>query len=186
MFTLNALSGSARAASAFGAAALAIALVLLAFAREPWQIYAAYFPSHSAGSGGACHHPGADQPSGSRANAAAISLALNGAASAASGGAAPRAADRRNRLQARDADRRHRDGGVPRSGGPPGCRNARRAPAHAARAAWTRRDALRSLPFWTVSGSFSLVVLAQVGFIVHQIAFTGHLSGGRRRRCRFR
>jgi cyanate permease len=36
---------------------------------------------------------------------------------------------------------------------------------------------LRSLPFWTVSGSFSLVLLAQVAFIVHQIAFMEPLVG---------
>ncbi len=40
----------------------------------------------------------------------------------------------------------------------------------AAGSPWTRRRALRSLPFLTVSASFALALLAQVGFIVHQIA----------------
>ena len=58
-------------------------------------------------------------------------------------------------------------------------------PAHAAprgtrqprEPAWTRRDALRSLAFWTVSGPFALVLLAQVAFIVHQIAFMEPIVG---------
>jgi MFS family permease len=37
--------------------------------------------------------------------------------------------------------------------------------------AWTRRTAIRSPAFWSVSGPFALGLLAQVGFIVHQIAF---------------
>lgn len=36
---------------------------------------------------------------------------------------------------------------------------------------WTRRRALRDSTFWTVSGAFAFVLFAQVGFIVHQIAF---------------
>jgi MFS family permease len=36
---------------------------------------------------------------------------------------------------------------------------------------WTRRTALRSFRFWTVSAPFALALLAQVGFLVHQIAF---------------
>jgi MFS family permease len=38
-------------------------------------------------------------------------------------------------------------------------------------ARWTRRTALRSFRFWTVSAPFALALLAQVGFLVHQIAF---------------
>jgi MFS family permease len=51
------------------------------------------------------------------------------------------------------------------------------APSSSAAPAWTRRDALRSLPFWTVSAPFALVLLAQVAFIVHQIAFMEPIVG---------
>ena len=36
---------------------------------------------------------------------------------------------------------------------------------------WTRAQALRSLAFWSVAGPFALALMAQVGFLVHQIAF---------------
>jgi MFS family permease len=36
---------------------------------------------------------------------------------------------------------------------------------------WTRRRALGSLRFWTVSAAFAVALMAQVGFLVHQIAF---------------
>jgi MFS family permease len=36
---------------------------------------------------------------------------------------------------------------------------------------WTRGKAVRSLAFWTVTAPFALALLAQVGFLVHQIAF---------------
>jgi MFS family permease len=42
--------------------------------------------------------------------------------------------------------------------------------ASAAVSSWTRGRALRSLPFWTVTAPFALGLLAQVGFLVHQIA----------------
>ena len=38
-------------------------------------------------------------------------------------------------------------------------------------ARWTRPDALRSPAFWSVAGPFALALMAQVGFLVHQIAF---------------
>ena len=47
---------------------------------------------------------------------------------------------------------------------------ASHAPAAAPRSGWTRRRALRSLAFWTVTAPFALALLAQVGFLVHQIA----------------
>jgi len=51
------------------------------------------------------------------------------------------------------------------------------APAPSAEPAWTRRDALTSLAFWTVSGPFALALIAQVAFIVHQIAFMEPIVG---------
>lgn len=36
---------------------------------------------------------------------------------------------------------------------------------------WTRARALRSFAFWTVSAPFSLALLAQAGFLVHEIAY---------------
>jgi cyanate permease len=37
-------------------------------------------------------------------------------------------------------------------------------------ARWTRPAALRSFAFWSVAGPFALALMAQVGFLVHQIA----------------
>ncbi len=39
-----------------------------------------------------------------------------------------------------------------------------------AAARWTRPTALRSFAFWSVAGPFALALMAQVGFLVHQIA----------------
>jgi MFS family permease len=39
-----------------------------------------------------------------------------------------------------------------------------------AAARWTRPAALRSFAFWSVAGPFALALMAQVGFLVHQIA----------------
>jgi predicted MFS family arabinose efflux permease len=50
-------------------------------------------------------------------------------------------------------------------------------PASATAVAWTRRDALRSFAFWTVTGPFALALVAQVAFIVHQIAFMEPIVG---------
>jgi predicted MFS family arabinose efflux permease len=51
------------------------------------------------------------------------------------------------------------------------------APAVSTEPTWTRRDALASLSFWTVSGPFALALIAQVAFIVHQIAFMEPIVG---------
>jgi MFS family permease len=42
---------------------------------------------------------------------------------------------------------------------------------------WTRARALTSFTFWTASAPFALGLLAQVGFLVHQIAFLDPLVG---------
>jgi MFS family permease len=47
----------------------------------------------------------------------------------------------------------------------------------AAGRAWSRRHALRSRRFWTLALSFGLALVAQVGFIVHQLAFLEPVLG---------
>ena len=42
---------------------------------------------------------------------------------------------------------------------------------------WTRAAALRSVPFWTVSGPFAIALLAQAGVLVHLIAFLEPMTG---------
>lgn len=54
----------------------------------------------------------------------------------------------------------------------PGVADAPAAPpATAAGSSWTRGQALRDPGFWTLSAASALVLFAQVGFLVHQIAF---------------
>ncbi|MBV5271779.1 MAG: MFS transporter, partial [Afipia sp.] len=43
-----------------------------------------------------------------------------------------------------------------------------------------RRAAFGSLPFWTITVPFALLLLAQVGFIVHQISFLDPIMGRER------
>ena len=55
------------------------------------------------------------------------------------------------------------------------------APAPVAQsAAQMRRAAFGSLPFWTITVPFSLLLVAQVGFIVHQISFLEPIIGRER------
>jgi len=54
---------------------------------------------------------------------------------------------------------------------PAGQGSAHTAPAAQTKPSWTRSKALRDFGFWTVSAPFALALLAQVGFLVHQIAF---------------
>jgi hypothetical protein len=182
IFTSNALARfGARRFVLFGVASLAAALVLLALAREPWQVYAAYLgdvvrlarPRPR-------HHPDDHQP------------VVHAAARLGDLARAQRREFRRHRGRA-GAGRTDRAPGftdamliaaavmvailVPASSR--GCRHRPRTPAPAISAvpAWTRRDALTSLPFWTVSGPFALALIAQVAFIVHQIAFMEPIVG---------
>jgi MFS family permease len=55
------------------------------------------------------------------------------------------------------------------------------APATAAQSiAQIRRAAFGSLPFWTITVPFALLLMAQVGFIVHQISFLDPIMGRER------
>ena len=182
IFTHNALARfGARRFVLFGVAALALAITLLALAREPWQVYAAYLLMSFGWLGlGLVTIPTLISQWFTARRGLAISLALNGASF----------------------------GGIvvaPLLVLLIGATNFTTAmliaaavmlvilvpvvilwvPAHAAPAApststepaWTRGDALRSMAFWTVSGPFALVLLAQVAFIVHQIAFMEPIVG---------
>jgi len=44
---------------------------------------------------------------------------------------------------------------------------------------WTRADAMRTVSFWAIAGGFVLVLLAQTGFLLHQIAFLEDRLGSR-------
>jgi MFS family permease len=161
-----------------GAACMGTAVTLLAFITAPWQLFAAYL---ILATGAAAMHTGAVTTIVGlwfdRQRGLAISLALNGASfggilvtpalviaierfgfvSAMVGAAAVMAItvvpaailwiDRppASRLHASLQDR------------PAG--------------AWTRATALRSGAFWSVAGPFAVALMAQIGFIVHQIAF---------------
>ena len=51
------------------------------------------------------------------------------------------------------------------------------SPAAATAPAWTRRRALRSPAFWSVAAPFAMALTAQVGFLVHQVAFLQPVLG---------
>ncbi len=181
IFTGNALARfGARRFVLSGVAALAVAITLLALAREPWHVYVAYLIMSFGWLGlGLVTIPTLISQWFTRKRGLAISLALNGASF----------------------------GGIVVAPllvlliGVTGFTTAMLiaavvmvailipvvslwVPVQAAPAAspstepaWTRRDALRSVPFWTVSGPFALALIAQVAFIVHQIAFMEPLVG---------
>jgi MFS family permease len=69
---------------------------------------------------------------------------------------------------------------VVRHPGAPGAPGAGAARAESEGPPWSRRQVLTSRRFWTLALSFGLVLTAQVGFIVHQLAFLeptlGHLQ----------
>lgn len=182
IFTSNALARfGARRFVLFGVGALGAAIVMLALARAPWQVYTAYLVMSFGWLGlGLVTIPTLISQWFTRKRGLAISLALNGASC---GGivVAPS-------LVALIAVTGFATAmliaaavmvailvpvvwlWVP-------ARAAANGAAPAATPAWTRRDALRSLPFWTVSGPFALALVAQVAFIVHQIALMEPLVG---------
>lgn len=182
IFTHNALARlGAKRFVLFGVASLAAAIVLLALAREPWHVYAAYLTMSLGWLGlGLVTIPTIISQWFTRKRGLAISLALNGASF---GGIVVAPA-----LVALIALAGFREAmliaaavtvailvpavllWVP-------SRRTTPAPALVTEPAWTRSDALTSLPFWTVSGPFALALIAQVAFIVHQIAFMEPLVG---------
>jgi len=182
IFTSNALARfGARRFVLFGVAALALAIVLLALAHEPWQVYAAYLAMSFGWLGlGLVTIPTIIAQWFTRRRGLAISLALNGASF---GGIVIAPA-----LVALIALTDFTRAMLIAAGVmvvilvpviflwvPPQAATPVLAPSLAP--AWTRRDALTSVPFWTVSGSFALALIAQVAFIVHQIAFMEPIVG---------
>jgi MFS family permease len=182
IFTSNALARfGARRFVLFGVASLAVAITLLALAREPWHVYVAYLTMSFGWLGlGLVVIPTLISEWFIRKRGLAISLALNGASF---GGivVAPLLVLLTGVTSFQTAMLIAAAVmvavlvpvvllWVP-------ARAAVPARTQAAEPAWTRRDALRSLPFWTVSGAFSLALLAQVAFIVHQITFMAPLVG---------
>jgi MFS family permease len=164
----------------FGVAALALAIVILALAREPWQVYAAYLAMSFGWLGlGLVTIPTLISQWFTRRRGLAISLALNGASF---GGIVVAPA-----LVALIALFGFTSAMLIAAGvmlailvpvvllWVPALAATPAAPS--IEPEWTRRDALRSLPFWTVSGPFALALIAQVAFIVHQIAFMEPLVG---------
>jgi MFS family permease len=181
IFTSNALARfGARRFVLFGVAALTLAIVLLALAREPWQVYAAYLAMSFGWLGlGLVTIPTIISQWFTRRRGLAISLALNGASFggivvAPSLVALIHVAGFTSAMLIAAA--------VTVTILVPAIflwipSHATPAQQAATESSWTRRDALRSVPFWTVSGPFALALIAQVAFIVHQIAFMEPIVG---------
>lgn len=182
IFTPNALARfGARRFVLSGVAALALAITLLALAREPWQVYAAYLTMSFGWLGlGLVTIPTLISQWFTVRRGLAISLALNGASF---GGivVAPLlvlligiTGFTRAMLIAAAVMVAILVPAVllwvPRQAAPVTATSK-------AEPSWTRREALRSLPFWTISGPFALALIAQVAFIVHQIAFMEPIVG---------
>jgi MFS family permease len=161
-----------------GACCLGTSVALLAFVAAPWQLYAAYLLMAV---GSAATHIGAiTNVLGlwfDRQRPLAISLALNGASSGgilvapalvmaitAVGFATAMVAAAIVMAAILIPSIAIWIGRPPLHGGS----GVGAAPAPAR---WTRRAALRSLAFWSVAAPFALALMAQVGFLVHQIAF---------------
>jgi MFS family permease len=184
IFTSNALARfGVRRFVLFGVATLALAIVMLALAREPWQVYAAYLMMSFGWLGlGLVVIPTIITKWFTKKRGLAISLALNGASFGGivvapalvlligQTGFTPAMLIAAAVMVAILVPAVLLWVKIPSSKETP-------SQAAAAAQAWTRRDALASLPFWTVSGPFALALLAQVAFIVHQINFMEPLTG---------
>lgn len=164
-----------------GAACMGTAVTLIAFITGPWQLFAAYL---ILATGAAAMHTGAITTIVGlwfdRQRGLAISLALNGASfggilvtpalviaieavgfQAAMVGAAAIMAIMVLPAVSVWIDR-------------PPARSAAQSPASfqdKPAGEWTRAKALRSAAFWSVAAPFAVALMAQIGFIVHQIAF---------------
>ena len=166
-----------------GVAALALAIVLLALAREPWQVYAAYLVMSFGWLGlGLVVIPTLVSRWFTRKRGLAISLALNGAsfggivvAPALVGLIALTDFTRAMLIAAAVMVAILIPAVLAWVKEPVAAAAATQAQASVP--TLTRREVLRSLPFWTVSGPFALALVAQVAFIVHQIAFMEPLVG---------
>jgi MFS family permease len=166
-----------------GAACFACAMALLAVIVAPWQLYGVYLIMAA---GAATMHVGAiSNVVGlwfDRRRGLALSLALNGASSggilvtpvlllaiasfgfaAALTGAALAFVVLLMPVLALWTGR------------PAAVASQDRAPP--APVAWTRRRALRSPAFWSVAAPFAIALTAQVGFLVHQVAFLQPILG---------
>ena len=182
VFTQDALTRlGARRLVLFGVSALALAIVLLALAHGPWQVYAAYLVMSFAWLGlGLVTIPTLVTQWFSRKRGLAISLALSGASF---GGivVAPSLVLLIGHVGFTAAMLTAAAVTVAILTPvvvlwvPPGATVTAAATSEAP--ALRRRDALASLRFWTVSGPFALALTAQVAFIVHQIAFMEPLAG---------
>ncbi len=184
IFTQDALARfGARRLVLSGVASLAIAIVLLALATEPWQVYAAYLVMSFGWLGlGLVTIPTLVSRWFVHRRGLAISLALNGASfggivvAPALLGLIALTDFRRGMLIAAAAMVAILVPAVLAWVKLPAVPLAEIAGGRG-ETTWTRRDALRDRAFWTVSGPFALALLAQVAFIVHQIAFMEPLTG---------
>lgn len=163
-----------------GTCCMASAMALLAVVAAPWQLFAVYL---LLATGAAAMHTGAISAIlglwFDRRRGLAISLALNGASfggvlvtptlviaieavgfATAMTGAAAIMMVAIVPFVALWIDR------------PPALAETEPAPASpGSSSAWTRAQALHSAAFWSVAGPFAIALMAQIGFIVHQIAF---------------
>ncbi|MCY3881287.1 MAG: MFS transporter [Chloroflexi bacterium] len=67
------------------------------------------------------------------------------------------------------------DGAVPQTGPPPSASLSDEVQTRR----WTLSQAMRTLSFWAVAVAFVLVLLAQTGFLIHEIAFLEDRTGSR-------
>jgi MFS family permease len=183
VFISNAIQGlGPRRVMLIGATCFGVAVAMLAVIAELWQLYAAYLIMAV---GAASMHVGSISNTiglwFDRRRGLALSLALNGASSGGilvtpvlvmaitsyGFGRAMLAAALMFAFVLLPAIALWIDR-------PPASATA--SPPEAARVAaaastWSRRRALNSLAFWSVAAPFAIALTAQVGFLVHQVAF---------------